>query len=275
MKLFRSFFLCSVLFSLNVGLQAQDLFDESHSRQFANYLFSNGEYEFAAREFLRLFIVAPEEEEYSTKLARSLFLSKQYSILATTFRNSFKEKEIPCHLQKLYTKSLILTSTHTDVSSHLQTNPCWSSEEKSYYVLANDLLHFKFPEAITTYHSASVNSGREAFSAVIHKIENAHYKKPWTSALLSAIFPGSGKAYCGYWKDGLFSFIMIGLSGWQAYSGFTKKGVSSVYGWINSSLALAFYSGNIYGSIKAAHQYNYTINHEIYHHAEQILLLPD
>jgi len=81
-------------------------------------------------------------------------------------------------------------------------------------------------------------------------------KSELLAGLSSAVIPGAGKAYCGHSTDALFSFIMVGLMGWQAYENFREDGIGSVRGWIYGTIGGVFYLGNIYGSIAAAKIYN-------------------
>ena len=89
------------------------------------------------------------------------------------------------------------------------------------------------------------------------------HRSPFLAGTFSTLIPGMGKAYSGRWKDGLIALVFIGGTGFQAYRGFDKKGVKSVYGWIMGSLCVGFYMGNIYGSAKAAKVFN-THQHSIY-----------
>ena len=72
--------------------------------------------------------------------------------------------------------------------------------------------------------------------------------------------PGLGKVYTKNYNDALFSFVVIGTAAYPAYSGFSKKGANSIYGWISASLATSLYFGNVYGAYKAAKTYNKKIN---------------
>lgn len=257
--------------------QKEDIYDYNHSLKFANYLFENGDYEFAAKEYYRIFAIETTATDtlVNTRFAQSLFYSRQYQKLQTILDTKFQEKGIPCYIKSTYLKSIILSSSTFELSTTIGNDQCFTEDEQSYYILANKLLHFQYTEAKNFYHQYENTPTLSPFASSINAIEQARYKKPWVSFLMSAVVPGTGKAYCGFWKDGLFSFFMIGISSWQAYSGFHNKGVSSVYGWVGASLATAFYAGNLYGSVKAANQYNYLIDHEIHHKAEAIFLLPD
>ncbi len=83
----------------------------------------------------------------------------------------------------------------------------------------------------------------------------ADLKSPLRAGLLS-ILPGAGKLYAGRTKDGIYSFLLVAVSAWQAWQGFSKDGISSVKGWTFAGLGLFFYAGNIYGSVAAARIHN-------------------
>jgi TM2 domain-containing membrane protein YozV len=88
---------------------------------------------------------------------------------------------------------------------------------------------------------------------------------------MSAIIPGSGKAYSKRWGDAIISFIFVGTNTFAAYRAFSKKGINSTNGWIFGSLAFSFYSANLWGSFKAAKNYNNHIKHSYQQNAENII----
>jgi TM2 domain-containing membrane protein YozV len=73
---------------------------------------------------------------------------------------------------------------------------------------------------------------------------------------LSAIIPGTGRIYAGRLTDGLYSLLVIGTTGWQAYEGFQDDGVRSTRGWIYGAVCGFFYLGNVYGSVVAVKIHN-------------------
>jgi TM2 domain-containing membrane protein YozV len=91
---------------------------------------------------------------------------------------------------------------------------------------------------------------------LIKEGRNAPRKSPWGAGILSALIPGAGKMYAERWKDGIFSFLNIGgLAGLSVYN-FLQDGMDSVKGWIYAGIGGIFYIGNIYGSVKAALEFN-------------------
>ncbi|MCU7493632.1 MAG: hypothetical protein HF300_12035 [Ignavibacteria bacterium] len=83
---------------------------------------------------------------------------------------------------------------------------------------------------------------------------NPPYKSPVKAAILSAIFPGLGKAYAGEWGDGLTSLIVTGFLSYVSYD--NLKAHHNFRGYLFGGLAALFYAGNVYGSIAQAQIYN-------------------
>lgn len=81
-------------------------------------------------------------------------------------------------------------------------------------------------------------------------------RSPYIAGLLSTLLPGSGKVYTGQTGDGVYSLLMIALSGYLSWDGFADNGIRSVKGWLFGAFTGFFYSGNIYGSVISARQYN-------------------
>jgi TM2 domain-containing membrane protein YozV len=99
----------------------------------------------------------------------------------------------------------------------------------------------------------------------------APHKKPWLAALMSALVPGTGKMYSGYWGDGIISLLFTASSSFFTYRAFNKYGPDKVYPWIAGGLAVSYYAGNIYGGHKAAVRHNNNIEHGFIHQTEQVL----
>ena len=81
-------------------------------------------------------------------------------------------------------------------------------------------------------------------------------RSPFLAGALSTIVPGAGRLYTDRIGDALSSLVTVGLTGWQAYDGFRRDGLSSVKGWTFGTLSTIFYVGNIYGSVISARVYN-------------------
>lgn len=87
-------------------------------------------------------------------------------------------------------------------------------------------------------------------------------RSPFLAGAFSTIVPGTGRLYTGRLGDALNTLFTVGLTGWQAYDGFSRDGLSSVKGWTLGTLCGIFYVGNIYGSVISARVYNRHITDE-------------
>lgn len=82
---------------------------------------------------------------------------------------------------------------------------------------------------------------------------NAPTKSPVLAGIL-AIIPGGGMLYCERYKDAFISFCFNTGLIWAAYTAFDND--NPALGGVITFVETGFYSGNIYGSITAAHKYN-------------------
>ncbi|MFO7749062.1 MAG: tetratricopeptide repeat protein [Desulfobacteraceae bacterium] len=102
------------------------------------------------------------------------------------------------------------------------------------------------------------DSGKERYNkdrikTGISEIKAMETKSPAVAGA-AAIIPGAGFAYCRRYKDGLVSFLLN--TGLIASAAVSFDGGNTALGAVVSFVAAGFYSGNIYGSIAAAHKYN-------------------
>ena len=115
-------------------------------------------------------------------------------------------------------------------------------------------------EAFGFLEISSSNAKRDSLTILLADFAREGQQLPRRSEFLAGLFstviPGTGKIYSNRSIDGLFSLLTIGLTGWQAYEGFSKDGSKSVKGWVFGSISGVFYLGNIYGSVVAAQIYN-------------------
>ncbi len=88
---------------------------------------------------------------------------------------------------------------------------------------------------------------------------------------MSAVIPGSGKAYTKRWGDAFVSFLFISTNAYASYRAFNKKGVKSLNGWLFGGLALSFYTANLWGTVKGVKLYNNNIRETYQNNAENII----
>ena len=88
-------------------------------------------------------------------------------------------------------------------------------------------------------------------------------KRSLVAGVLAAVIPGSGRAYVDGYKEGLYSLLVIGVTGGMAYRFAVTGHEKAAIGW---GLPFAgFYFGEIYGSVARARHRNRTSGADHYH----------
>jgi len=103
-------------------------------------------------------------------------------------------------------------------------------------------------------------SEKEELSKFYNWKHDPPYKNSTLAGIMSAIIPGSGKAYVGDTSDGIVAFLVTGILVFLAYDNFQADHLTRA--WIFTGLAGLFYGGNIYGSIASAQIHNAKITFE-------------
>lgn len=238
---------------------AQNIYDADNSFQFAKYLFDNKEFIYAAEEFERVVFLSPENIEAKEYLMKTYRLSEKYLKGITYYENNFDYfLNIPENISVEYSKLLLLNSNYNELINYQNSIMPKNSEFKDNIILLSYIMQNKFEKAFE-YSTTTTNINSE-LKKLINSRTELKYKSPVIATSLSVLLPGLGKIYAGSWKDGLFSLFFIATNSWQAYRGFSKKGVESYYGWFFGSVAFSFYIANIYGTIKWTKKYNHDTN---------------
>ncbi|RKU19756.1 hypothetical protein C6503_07530 [Candidatus Poribacteria bacterium] len=102
----------------------------------------------------------------------------------------------------------------------------------------------------------------EVYQIYAEKGADLPTRSPFLAGTLSTVIPGTGRLYTGRFADALTTLFTVGLTGWQAYDGFRRDGISSAKGWTLGTLCGIFYVGNIYGSVISARVYNRHVTEE-------------
>lgn len=255
-------------------VQSQSLFDAANSARYASYLFNNHEYDLSVKEYRRVLSFHPEDTLARLRLVSSLRYLDQLSQAIDHIDKTYpgaKRDSMPASLAEEYCRLLIMTNRTEACGNFLSNSYNISSSRKQFFMAATQMMEHQWEAAYETLQSEACPQARK-MKALSRSAMEISYKKPWLSVGMSALVPGMGKVYTGHWKDGLVSFLFTSLSAWQAYRGFSEKGLPSVYGWIYGAAGAGFYMGGLYGSGKAAHQYNYEQNKKIIDAVEDLYI---
>lgn len=252
-----------VCFFVNIKAQENtDLFNYSNSLRYADYLYNSGEFMLALPEYKRVLFLYPGNTQANIRLHDSYIRLGKYAEgkkASDQFSPHYFRNDT---LELLRFKLLLLNGSYNIFEKEI-LNSSLTAKDKDYLLMSKYVFQKNWGQA--NEYSTKMNNYPELYQLknIAAKSAQLNYKSPGLSLAMSAIMPGSGKVYSGYWKDGLFSFLFVGITAWQSYRGFSQKGTKSYYGWIMGAVSFSFYTGNIYGAAKAANKKNHELDHLI------------
>ena len=248
-----------------------DYYAPENVRKFADFLYEQGDYLRAADEYQRYLFYKPQDtDQIHYKIAvsyrfggkteqaiqgfetllrmdpESQFASRAYYQIGATY---FSQGQFERSVQFLGEALPRITDTrqHAEAEqliglSYLKQKR-WSEASEVFKTLqASDVMSIR--EKAVVYHDYAEKGARLST------------RSPFLAGTLSTIVPGAGRLYTGRLGDALTSLVTVGITGWQAYDGFRRDGISSAKGWTLGTLCGIFYVGNIYGSVISARVYN-------------------
>jgi tetratricopeptide (TPR) repeat protein len=249
-----------------------DYYTPENIYRFARHLYDEGDYRLAAGEFLRYLhysdqnLKPPDSTLYLIGLcyrqSENYFQANEYfrRIISSPDLSDYRDS---ARYQTGY--GLFLAEHYQESSSELTASlPEISSGEIKSRIRRllglNYLYQQKWLSARLVYDSLIEDNTNDTISALFRNYAVKGIELPRKSAFkagfMSAAIPGSGKIYARRLTDGVFSFLVIGLTTWQAYDGFSDDGTNSAKGWIYGTLSGILYTGNIYGSVVAVKLHN-------------------
>lgn len=258
-KLIAFFILFFLFFSPNYSLGQENIYDKEHSLEFVHYLFRTNQFELASKELERLIFLEGEEGNDSLKylLLKSYRKSLNYEKAIERGLSLYSSPDlIPQKNAVELTENFILIDSLKGAEWFLNNASRVKEAEKYRLKLHLAMLQKNWCEADHLFNKAPNEEYVFQYRGLINHSLTREYRSPALALGLSIVIPGSGKIYTGDWEDGLFSFAGIGASAWQAYNGFQRDGIESVYGWIFASIGGVLYLSNIYGSFKSAKLFN-------------------
>ena len=264
LKVNSSIFL-QVLFFLNFlifnnDLLGQDIYSLDNSKKYAEFLLSSSQFKFATEEFERLVFMDSTDSDLKYKLIYAYRKSGENETGISRLKELSRGQlnTMPQNLSVEYLYLLLNTGKIIEADIFLKDNLTLSNLNNSVFKTCNLFLAENFREAnsYVKYAKDNIHDFPVELSLISAHSEKIRFKSPLIAAGLSAIVPGTGKAYTGNYVDGLISLLFVAGNTWQSYKGFSRNGIESVSGWIFGGISLGFYVGNIYGSAKAAKRYN-------------------
>lgn len=250
---------------------SNDIYSSENVRKFADYLFEQGDYIRASNEYQRYLFFQPinsEEIRYQIALCYRLGGRPEHAIqtFQELLRHSTDSKVVSNAYLQIGISYYLLDQFEKSVEHLEESLPRIS--DAHYHAEAEQVIGLSYlmnrewenAEAIfSRLQQSDVIAVREqsnVFNNFATEGKQLPRRSPFLAGLMSTFVPGSGRLYTGRLNDGLTSLITVGLTGWQAYDGFRRDGLSSVKGWTLGTLGGIFYLGNIYGSVISAQVYN-------------------
>ena len=254
-----------------------EYYSPENTLKFADFLYTQGDYLRAAGEYQRYLFYQPQEsaqiyykiavcyrfggrmeqaiqgfESLLQTYPESQFASRAYYQIGATY---FLQDQFERSIQFLGEALPRLTDTRQHAEAEQLIGFSYLKQKR----------WSKASEIFKTLQASEVMSVREK-AAVYHdyaeKGARLSTRSPFLAGTLSTFIPGAGRLYTGRLGDALASLLTVGLTGWQAYDGFRRDGISSAKGWTLGTLCSIFYVGNIYGSVISARVYNRHVTDE-------------
>jgi hypothetical protein len=254
--------------------QDRDLFSVSNTIKYANYLYGQREYQLAIPEYKRLTFLDSGNFDNYYRLVMCYRYINNYRIAISYMDTLFPDfSKMPERFAIEYLTNNLLAENYPHIISLLSTSESLECETRAFFsgISYIHLEHYAEAESILLNCPSNTARNSQLYDQ-IKNYTNSKRKIPAVAITLSAIVPGSGKVYAGYWKDGLIAFSFVALSAWQCYRGFSKNGINSAYGWIYGTVSVSFYLGNLFGSGKAANVYNMNKKESFHKNVKEIYM---
>jgi len=263
----------ALLLLMKFSFGQNDIFDCDNSKRFAEYLFNTGQFELSQHELERISFFCEYDSTSQLTLLKSYRKMKAFGKADQFFglKNIDSLNSMNREFRDEYIRLLMAENRYSDVQRTIDAG--LDIDQKVEHQIGTELLLKKWEKAyqLSLQNNPQVNFKIEGLRKVAEKSYNSKRKSPVLAALMSAVIPGTGKMYCGYWGDGVMSFMFTASSTFFAIRGFNKFGTKSVYPWVIGGLAVSYYTANIYGGASSANRYNDNLDHSFIHETEQIL----
>ncbi len=259
----KFFLLSALLCGFGMSSWGQNLYDYQNSKSFADHLYNSRQYNLAISEYERVLYFAPAQDSLKVNLLESYYLAGKIDQGIRRVQELYPDQtNMSSKSSVIYTKMFIANKSLDKATAFLKASN--TLEDSDRYILLATIsgLQSNWREGKSYIGKASASRTSTQYNMIFDEAIAQKKKSPLLAGALSAIIPGAGKAYSGYWKDGIISFVMIAGAGYQAYQSFSKRGSNSPRGWIFASIATGFYIGNIYGSQKSAKERNHKRSHQ-------------
>ena len=241
------------------GQSGADLFDTPHSLAFARFLEQQRRFELAIAEYERIEKVAPGKLEVRLGILRNFALANRPVEGIVAYEKwDAHPAFVPAELRNKYIGLHFQSRDFERLQSRMDGGMRLNEPEQTRVRLHLALYQTDWRQArklFETFEIQHVKQHRLAYAPVMDAVDDLHYRKPWLGAVCSLV-PGGGQVYAGQWVDGLSSLFLVGVTGFEAYRLFHKRGPKNVLAWGLAGISTSFYIANLYGGQRAVKRYN-------------------
>lgn len=246
--------LCSQLFSQSKN-ESNIFYSLENRLKFGNYLFCQEDYLRANDEYAA-YLEKSDNDTIQFKIGIGLARMKYFADSRASYKKLFNSQTLSDEAKFFYLYTYYVVNKYDEfektANSILPNNYKYRVNYQKQQALAHLLVGYNFSEEDIV--SPFEGQYKSVVSDFYQRAKNPKYKSPVLAGVMSAIIPGSGKAYAGMVGDGITSFLLTGLFTFLAIDNFNKE--HDTKAWIFTGVAAFFYTGNIYGSVAAAQIYN-------------------
>ena len=271
------FFLSLFFLSVVSADTPPDYYSPENVRKFADFLYEEGDYLRAVGEYQRYLFYEPQESEaihYRIAVCYRFGGKAGQAIQSfETLLRTYPESE---YISRIYYQigATYFVMDQFDQSVQFLSDALPRITDSRQYAEAEQLIGLSYLRQKRWSDAGNIFSGLQAsdimqvrekaavYNAYAERGKDLPTRSPFFAGMLSTIVPGAGRLYTGRLGDALTSLFTVGFTGWQAYDGFRRDGLSSAKGWTLGTLCGVFYVGNIYGSAISARVYNRDITDE-------------
>jgi TM2 domain-containing membrane protein YozV len=265
--------LCNAtVLSIADSKEVRDYYSPENVLKFADFLYEQEDYLRAAGEYQRYLFYQPREREiirYRIALCYRFGGKTEQAIRSfETFLQDSPNSRLTSNVHYQIGVSYFLLEQYGKSAKYLDATSSRITDGR-YHAEARQLIGLSYLMQNQWGEAEKIFNGLQKSDVLAVREKAAVYSKyaaqgaklptrsPFLAGFFSAIVPGTGRLYAGRFGDALTSLLTVGLTGWQAYDGFRRDGITSVKGWGFGTLSGIFYVGNIYGSVISARVYNH------------------
>ena len=227
---------------------AQNLYDTSRTKIFAEYLYNTGQYQFAAEEYRRLAdSTCSFSLDYAFKSAECYEFAYEYDSAKTVFSNYILPH---CHRHPNYYYDYVRILVRS--GSYATAQDFCDSLQSPFTVKGANL-----KACLATINGQPADLSNTLLLPTTVELCRTGYdtKNMFVAVSLSAVLPGAGRIYCGYVREGILAMLRSGFDIAHVAYGFHKYGVKDPYPLFFCTLSACFYVGNIFGTVKSVKKY--------------------